>query len=154
MLASAPEISPTRDLGTNLLSWVLGCLMVYLALFGLGHVLIGPFWEGAGLLAVSAICGGALYSNISRNGAGVLGILRSLRSFVKLAKDARTLIQPSRLYDMFVTLPSVVPSTSKSEDDLPSYRELVGGQVGDEDAERVAGDSVLHGLPAVHTPVH
>ncbi len=63
----APEVLPTRDLGSNLLSWVLGCLMVYLALFGLGHVLIGPFWEGAGLLALSAMCAGALYSNISRS---------------------------------------------------------------------------------------
>jgi solute:Na+ symporter, SSS family len=63
----APEVPPTRDLGSNLLSWVLGCLMVYLALFGLGHVLIGPLWEGVGLLAISAICAGALYSNISRS---------------------------------------------------------------------------------------
>ena len=63
----APEVPPTRDLGRNLLSWMLGCLMVYLALFGLGHVLIGLFWEGAGLLAVSAICAGALYRNISRS---------------------------------------------------------------------------------------
>jgi hypothetical protein len=63
----APEVPPTRDLGSNLFSWVLGCLMVYLALFGLGHVLLGPFWEGVGLLAVSAICAGALYSNISRS---------------------------------------------------------------------------------------
>ena len=69
----APEVPPTRDLGRNLLSWVLGCLMVYLALFGLGHVLIGPFWEGVGLLAVSAACAGALYSNISRS----LGVLSS-----------------------------------------------------------------------------
>jgi SSS family solute:Na+ symporter len=63
----APEVPPTHDLGRNLLSWVLGCLMVYLALFGLGHVLIGPFWEGVGLLAVAAVCAGALYSNISRS---------------------------------------------------------------------------------------
>ncbi len=67
----APEVPPTRDLGRNLLSWVLGCLMVYLALFGLGHVLIGPFWEGVGLLAVSAACAGALYSNISRSLGGL-----------------------------------------------------------------------------------
>jgi solute:Na+ symporter, SSS family len=64
----APEVSPTRDLGRNLLSWVLGCFMVYMALFGLGHVLLGPFWEGIGLLTASAICAGALYSNISRGG--------------------------------------------------------------------------------------
>jgi solute:Na+ symporter, SSS family len=64
----APDVTPTRDLGRNLLSWILGCVMVYLALFGLGHVLLGPFWEGIGLLTVSAICAGALYSNISRAG--------------------------------------------------------------------------------------
>ncbi len=64
----APEVPPTRDLGRNLLSWVLGCFMVYMALFGLGHVLLGPFWEGIGLLTAAAICAGALYSNISRGG--------------------------------------------------------------------------------------
>ncbi len=64
----APEVPPTRDLGRNLLSWILGCFMVYMALFGLGHVLLGPFWEGIGLLTAAAICAGALYSNISRGG--------------------------------------------------------------------------------------
>ena len=63
----APEIPPTTDLGRNLLSWVLGCFMVYMALFGLGHVLLGPFWEGIALLTASAICAGALYSNIARS---------------------------------------------------------------------------------------
>jgi solute:Na+ symporter, SSS family len=70
LAALAPEVPATRDLGRNLFSWVLGCLMVYLTLFGLGHMLLGPFWEGAGLLAVSAICAGALYSNISRSNWG------------------------------------------------------------------------------------
>jgi Na+/proline symporter len=64
----APDVTPTRDLGRNLLSWILGCVMVYLALFGLGYVLLGPFWEGIGLLTVSAVCAGVLYSNISRGG--------------------------------------------------------------------------------------
>ncbi len=63
----APEVPPTTDLGRNLLSWVLGCFMVYMALFGLGHVLLGPFWEGIALLTASAICAGALYSNIARS---------------------------------------------------------------------------------------
>ena len=63
----APEVPETRVLGRNLLSWVLGCFMVYMALFGLGHVLLGPFWEGIALLTASAICAGALYSNISRS---------------------------------------------------------------------------------------
>jgi solute:Na+ symporter, SSS family len=64
----APEITPTRDLGRNLFSWILGCAMVYLALFGLGHVLLGPLWQGFGLLLGSGICAGILYSNISRSG--------------------------------------------------------------------------------------
>jgi Na+/proline symporter len=64
----APEIVPTRDLGRNLASWILGCAMVYLALFGLGHVLLGPLWVGFVLLLISAICAGLLYSNISRSG--------------------------------------------------------------------------------------
>jgi Na+/proline symporter len=63
----APEVPPTRDLGQNLLCWVLGCAMVYLALFGLGHVLLGPFWEGVLLLLISAVCAGVLYSNIHRS---------------------------------------------------------------------------------------
>jgi SSS family solute:Na+ symporter len=64
----APEVPPSRDLGRNLLCWVLGCAMVYLALFGLGHVLLGPMWEGLLLLLLSSICAGVLYSNISRTG--------------------------------------------------------------------------------------
>src|SRR5229473_1404759 len=66
----APQVPPSRDLGRNLASWVLGCFMVYLALFGLGHVLLGPMWEGLVLLMISAICAGMLYSNISRSGWG------------------------------------------------------------------------------------
>jgi Na+/proline symporter len=63
----ASEVPPTHDLGRNLLSWVLGCAMVYLALFGLGRVLLGPVWEGMLLLAISAVCAGTLYSNIFRS---------------------------------------------------------------------------------------
>jgi hypothetical protein len=66
----APEVPPTRDLGRNLVSWILGCLMVYLALFGLGRVLLGGMWLGTGLLFASAICAGALYSNILRSDWG------------------------------------------------------------------------------------
>ena len=65
-----PEVPATRDLGRNLGSWVLGCAMVYLALFGLGHVLLGPMWQGLLLLALSAACAFALYTNIIRSGWG------------------------------------------------------------------------------------
>lgn len=64
----APEITPTHDLARNLISWALGCAMVYLALFGVGHLLIGPTGEGLLLLMGSAICAAALYANIARQG--------------------------------------------------------------------------------------
>jgi Na+/proline symporter len=69
----APEIPPTRDLGRNLLSWALGCAMVYLALFGLGRVLLGPMWQGLLLLVLAAACAFALYANIIRSGWGSEG---------------------------------------------------------------------------------
>jgi len=66
----APDVQPTRDLGRNLVAWVLGCAMVYLALFGLGRALIGPVWKGIVLLIASGICAAALYVNILKTGWG------------------------------------------------------------------------------------
>jgi solute:Na+ symporter, SSS family len=65
----APDVPPTRDLGRNLLSWVLGCAMVYLALFGSGKVLLSGFGTGSLLLALAALSGVALYFNL-RSGWG------------------------------------------------------------------------------------
>jgi solute:Na+ symporter, SSS family len=64
----ARDIPPTRDLGRNLAAWVLGCLMVYLALFGVGRILLGPLSTGVILLLGSAVCAGLLYRNLSRQG--------------------------------------------------------------------------------------
>jgi SSS family solute:Na+ symporter len=66
----APEIKPTRDLGTNLISWILGCAMVYLALFGTGKLIFGVIGLGLSLLAGAAVCAVALYANLSRQGSG------------------------------------------------------------------------------------
>jgi Na+/proline symporter len=64
----AAEVPPSRDLGRNLFSWVLGCALVYLTLFGSGKLLLGNFWAGARLLFFASICAGALYQNILRSG--------------------------------------------------------------------------------------
>jgi len=60
--AKAPEIQPTRDLGQNLQAWVLGCAMVYLALFGAGKLLLREAGLGLLLLAGAAVAGWLLYS--------------------------------------------------------------------------------------------
>src|ERR1700685_2147441 len=54
--ALAPELPETRDLGKNLLAWVLGCAMVYAALFGIGKFCLGQTATGFVLLAMSTAC--------------------------------------------------------------------------------------------------
>ena len=62
----APEVVPTRDLGRNLVCWLLGCAMVYAALFGGGWLIIGPRGRGALFLGIAAISAIALYKDLSR----------------------------------------------------------------------------------------
>jgi Na+/proline symporter len=61
-----PEVSPTRDLGRNLLAWFLGCAMVYLALFGVGRFVLGAYAHGLLLLLSSAAFAFALRANLRR----------------------------------------------------------------------------------------
>jgi solute:Na+ symporter, SSS family len=61
----APDVEETRDLGRNLLAWVLGCAMVYAALFGIGGFCLGRPGQGAVLLALAAACAAVLYRDIS-----------------------------------------------------------------------------------------
>ena len=62
--------TPTRDLGSNLVAWALGCGMVYLALFGAGKVLFRQPGLGFLLLLGSVICAVVLYREQSKRGWG------------------------------------------------------------------------------------
>jgi SSS family solute:Na+ symporter len=62
----APEVKQTKDLGTNLISWILGCVMVYSALFAIGDICFGRYAVGTGLFALSAVCAAGLYRQIAR----------------------------------------------------------------------------------------
>ena len=63
--AGVPDVAPTRDLGPKLVAWVLGCTMVYLALFGTGKVLLREPEVGVCLLAGS-IASAVLLSGLLR----------------------------------------------------------------------------------------
>jgi Na+/proline symporter len=65
-----PQIQPVRDVGRNLIAWVLGCGMVYLALFGLGKIIMKQPGLGAVLLVGSGICAVLLYADQSSRGWG------------------------------------------------------------------------------------
>jgi SSS family solute:Na+ symporter len=62
----ASDVTPTRDLARNLVDWVLGCAMVYCALFGIGKICLLYWRSGVLLLAASLGCAAFLYSGLSR----------------------------------------------------------------------------------------
>ncbi|HEV8385858.1 MAG TPA: sodium:solute symporter family protein [Candidatus Acidoferrales bacterium] len=67
--ALAPDVALTRDLGRNLWSWLLGCVMVYCALIGVGKMLLESYALGAALLGVAVVSGWLLYGQIARHHA-------------------------------------------------------------------------------------
>ena len=52
----APEIPRTHDIGRNLWCWILGCAMVYSALFGVGKLLMLHWSLGIFLVLAATIC--------------------------------------------------------------------------------------------------
>src|ERR1700690_1847457 len=57
-------------------------------------------------------------------------------------------------YNVIRPFPTLFLRPIEGEDDLATCRQLVGGQVSNEKAQRVAGGCVLGGLPSVEAPVH
>ena len=61
------EVRPTVDLGRNLAAWLLGCAMVYLALFGIGRFVLGAHAQGLALALGSVICALLLRVNLRKS---------------------------------------------------------------------------------------
>jgi solute:Na+ symporter, SSS family len=64
----APEIAPVHDVLYNLMDWLLGCLMVYMAMFGIGELLLGSATTGLIFFVVAAAAGYGIYWDLSRRG--------------------------------------------------------------------------------------
>jgi len=64
----APEVAEVRDLRSNALNWLLGCLMIYCSLFGIGKLVFGEWLLGLLLLAVAAVSGWVIFWDLSRRG--------------------------------------------------------------------------------------
>jgi len=60
-VAKLAEDEPvTRDLGKNLMSWMLGCVLIYSALFCIGELCFGRYQTGFLLAVVAIVCGLAI----------------------------------------------------------------------------------------------
>jgi solute:Na+ symporter, SSS family len=64
----APELPQVRDVGSNAFNWVMGCLMVYGALFGIGKAIFGEWLAGLLLLCGAALAGYLIFWDLSRRG--------------------------------------------------------------------------------------
>jgi solute:Na+ symporter, SSS family len=53
----AGDESVTRDLGRNLISWIVGCVLVYSTLFAIGELCFGRFAMGGVLALLAVVCG-------------------------------------------------------------------------------------------------
>jgi Na+/proline symporter len=69
--ALAPDVPPTNDLSRNLFSWLLGCAMVYAALFGIGELCFGRIGQAAVLLAIAVVCAWLISGAIARTPSDV-----------------------------------------------------------------------------------
>lgn len=63
-----PDIEPDSDLGSLFINWILGVAMVYLVLFGVGHLLFSRTLLGLACLAGAAVSVIFLYRDLSTRG--------------------------------------------------------------------------------------
>ncbi len=68
----AADVSVSRDSTGSLLGWICGCVVVYMTLFGVGKLIFGQLFVGAGFLTLAILAGSIVYWDLNRRGWRVL----------------------------------------------------------------------------------
>src|SRR5437660_3808328 len=63
-----PELPEVCDLASNAFNWVMGCILVYGCLFGIGKLVFGKWLWGVVLLVIAAVAGYLIFWDLSRRG--------------------------------------------------------------------------------------
>jgi Na+/proline symporter len=71
--AKVPDVVPQRDGLFNLSNWLLGCVLIYMALFGFGKLIFGEIYLGFGFLFIAAVAFWIIYRNLSKRGWETVG---------------------------------------------------------------------------------
>ena len=58
--------SHSGGIGAQLLNWVLGCVLVYASLFGIGKLVMKEWWTALLFIGAALICGLLISRNLSR----------------------------------------------------------------------------------------
>ena len=64
----APDMPEVRDAASNSFDWLMGCVMVYGCLFGIGELVFERWLAGVALLVISALAGYLIFWDLSRRG--------------------------------------------------------------------------------------
>jgi Na+/proline symporter len=64
----APDLPEVRDLRSNAFDCLMGCVLVYGCLFGIGKLVFGAWTAGVLLLALAAVAGYLIFWDLSRRG--------------------------------------------------------------------------------------
>jgi hypothetical protein len=64
----APEVKPEHDLARNLMDWLLGCLLIYSTLFGIGKVILHEYATGAAFLSTGIAAAAVIYWDLTHRG--------------------------------------------------------------------------------------
>jgi len=67
-----PELPEIRDLASNSFNWVMGCVLVYGCLFGIGKLVFQQWAWGIALLLLAAIAAYLIFWDLSRRGWATL----------------------------------------------------------------------------------
>ena len=67
-----PELPEVRDLACNMFDWVMGVILVYGCLFGIGKLVFQQWAWGVLLLALAAVAGYLIFWDLSRRGWATL----------------------------------------------------------------------------------
>jgi Na+/proline symporter len=70
--ALAPELPEVRDLSSNAFDWVMGVILVYGCLFGIGKLVFRQWGWGVLLLLISGLAGYLIFWDLSRRGWATL----------------------------------------------------------------------------------
>jgi SSS family solute:Na+ symporter len=64
--AQAADVTPKESLGLEFFNWLLGCVLIYTTLFGIGKLVFKEWAAGLGYTAVAVIAAALISRNLSR----------------------------------------------------------------------------------------
>jgi len=63
-----PELPEVRDVASNTFNWIMGVILVYGCLFGIGHLVLHQWLWGVLLLLIAGVAGYLIFWDLSRRG--------------------------------------------------------------------------------------